>query len=182
MRYDKENNRIHLAVTELARYAFQRENPRALAERYGFIRIADGSDLPQPPPEVELPLSTDDAETEGPSPARRGEQLHSVMETDAALISGAQTEVPLARTVMCGEYEVSVEGCADIISYDGRFHTVEEIKTTASSGRIPGPFSDPSHFAQAAVYAAMFAETAGLSELKIRLTFRKRSGGETVSY
>ncbi len=182
MRFDSERNRITIAVTELARYAYQRENPRALAERFGFARLASEEELPDTPPEPEDGASFSDPETEGFSPLRRGKELHNITQTDASLIPGTQAEVPLSRTVMCGEYEVAVEGYADSISYDGQIHTVEEIKTVSSLSRNPTPFSDPSHFAQASVYASMLAESSALPEVKIRLTVLKRSGGESVKY
>ena len=48
MRFDRDANRLTMSVTELARYAYQRENPRALADRYGFRRLTDGEG-PEPP-------------------------------------------------------------------------------------------------------------------------------------
>ncbi len=180
MRFERDANRLTMSVTELARYAYQRENPRALMERYGFRRLTDEDGME--PLDADFSPDRSDPEIEGNSPVRRGEVLHNVLETDAALIAGAQSEVPLSRTVMCGDMEVAVNGYADSISYDGRIHTVEEIKTVASLSRSLNPFSDPAHFAQAAVYAAMFAESAGLAEIRIRLTFRKRSGGEGASF
>ena len=176
MRFDREADRLSMSVTELARYAYQRENPRALTERYGFRRLTEEE------PSDQEDAGPSDPELEGLSPARRGTELHHVMETDAALIEGAQTEVPLSRTVMSGAMEVEISGYADSISYDGRIHTVEEIKTVSSLSGSMNPFSDPAHFAQAVLYAAMFAESAGCAEVKIRLTFRKRSGGEGASF
>ena len=173
MRYDREQKRLSVSVTELSRYAYQRENPRALMERFGFRRLTDEEDG--------APDFTD-PEQEGVSPAVRGQELHNVLETDAALIAGAQTEVPLSRTVMCGAMEVEINGYADSISFDGRLHTVEEIKTVSSLSKTANPFADPAHFAQAAVYAALYAEAEGLGEVRIRLTFQKRSGGERTSF
>ncbi|MBQ3707940.1 MAG: ATP-dependent DNA helicase [Clostridia bacterium] len=170
MRYEKESGRIHIDVTELARYAYQRENARALMERFGFTRIADVRDLP------------DDPEEQRHDPAARGTELHHTAETDASLLEGTQTEVPLSREVHVDEIPVLVGGYADIISFDGALHTVEEIKTVASMPRTPNPFVDPAHFAQCAVYAFLFAADRGAEAVKLKLTTRKRSNGETVSF
>ena len=170
MRYDKRSGRVLVDVTDLARYAYQRENPRALSERFGFTRLADPQELP------------DDPEERAGSPAERGTELHHVAETDASLIEGTQTEVPLSGEFTVEGLSVLVQGYADIISFDGALHTVEEIKTVASMPRTPSPFSDPAHFAQCAVYAFLFAADRGIDAVKLKLTTRKRSNGETVSY
>ncbi len=179
MRYENETGRIIVAVTDLARYAYQRENPRLLSERYGFVRLAENGEFPDP---FGVDPGPDDGEFSAASPIERGTELHHVLETDAALLEDARTEVPLSRTVQRDELLISVEGYADSISFDGRIHTVEEIKTMRSLPRTLNPLSDPSHFAQAAVYAALFAETSGLGSVKIRLTYQKQSGGERASF
>ncbi|MBO6052519.1 MAG: hypothetical protein J6Q17_02160 [Clostridia bacterium] len=170
MRYEKESGRVCMDVTELARYAYQREGTRALMQRYGFAQIAREEDLP------------DDPEGMRADPAKAGTELHHVMETDAALLEGAQTEVPLSRETEIEGLRVLVGGYADSISFDGALHTVEEIKTSASLPRSGHPFADPSHFAQCAVYAFLFAEERGEDAVRLKLTTRKRSSGETVSY
>ena len=84
MHYDREADRLSMSVTELARYAYQRENPRALTERYGFRRLTEEADgIPEPEPASDL----SDPEIEGFSSVRRGETLHHVMETDVRYIT-----------------------------------------------------------------------------------------------
>ena len=171
MRYEQETGRILIDVTELARYAYQRENARSLMRRYGFSRVAHETDLP------------DDPERQGPAdPAAYGTAVHHAAETDASLVEGTMTEVPLSRGTEIEGMHVLVQGYADIISFDGTLHTVEEIKTCASLPRDPNPFSDPAHFAQCAVYAFLFAEERSLDAVRLKLTVRKRSNGETVSF
>ena len=38
MRFEKDENRIYMSVTELASYAFQRENPGILMKKFGFTK------------------------------------------------------------------------------------------------------------------------------------------------
>ena len=45
------------------------------------------------------------------------------------LPAGASPQVPLEKSLMCGDFSVCVQGYADSISFDGVRHTVEEIKT-----------------------------------------------------
>ena len=173
MRFEKSENRIYLSVTELSRYAFQREN--LLMQKFGFVRESSDHVSPEP----------DEREIRGEtslSPMEHGTALHHVMETDSGLEGNSLTEAPLSRDLVCGAYHVTVQGYADIIAFDGVLHTIEEIKTVRTLSRTLGPFTDPAHFAQAAVYACLFAESAGLSEVGIRLTYQKRSDGERVSF
>ncbi len=175
MRFSTEDNRIYLSVSELARYAFQRENPRLLAQKLGFRLVQndaelDGNTFTVQENREELPASE----------REHGVLLHSVLETDARAVEGSQTEVPLSRDLVCGAYRLTVQGYADIISFDGSLHTVEEIKTIRSA--VQNPLSDPAHFAQAAVYAALYAEREALPKLIVRLTFVRRSDSSRASY
>ena len=170
MRYDKASGRVLMDVTELARYAYARENPRALMQKFGFTKIADERELPDDPEERRM------------TPGELGTAIHHVAETDASLLDGTQTEVPLSREITLGGEMVLVQGYADIISFDGCVHTVEEIKTVQSISKTVSPFSDPAHFAQCAVYAFLFADGRGIDGVKLKLTYRRRSNGETVSF
>ena len=38
MRYERDSDTVCISVSELASYAFQRENPAVLSERYGFVK------------------------------------------------------------------------------------------------------------------------------------------------
>jgi len=170
MRFSADEYRVYLSVTELASYAYQRENVRLLAERFGFVRLGDDAT-----PEGDVSESS-------LSPQEHGTALHHVLQTDASLVPGVMTEVPLERSVMDGDFSVCVQGFADSISYDGANHTVEEIKTVSVFPRGLSPFSDPAHFAQAAVYAHLYCERYSLPQVFVKLTFMRRSDGEKVSF
>lgn len=176
MRFDGERKMIYMSVTELAGYAYQRENPKILEEKYGFIKKSAISQI------------RDDTEESVMNASRYGNALHNSAETDSrsavsfVLTDTTQTEVPLEKEIVCGECAVSVQGYADIISFDGILYTIEEIKTVKYFPAGLSPFSDPSHFAQAAVYAYMFAESMALGEVKIKLTYIKRSNGDRITF
>lgn len=177
MRYDNQAGVMLMSVGELATYAYQRENHSILIKKFGFVREITDCSYP------------DDGEKPAYSPARLGVMLHNSLETDsvdsAEDVDSVRTEVPLERTIAVGEYAVTIQGFADIISYDGHIHTVEEIKTVRRIDGALSPFSDPSHFAQAAIYAHLLAESVGISEIMVKLSYVKRSGhsgGEKVSF
>lgn len=170
MKFDCAANTMLITVTELSSYAFRRENTAILMKRFGFTKT------------VITPDTYDHAEKNTASPIEHGTALHNVSETDAALYNAAQTEVPLEKNVTVHNITVSVQGFADIISSDGDVHTVEEIKTVGYLENSLTPFSDPSHFAQACIYACLLAESANLGEVQIKLTYIRRSNGAKVSF
>ncbi len=177
MKFDRDANTMLVTVTELSSYAFQRENPGILMKKYGFTKT------------VVTPDTYDYTDESGLAPMRHGTAMHNVVETDAVKMqsyeqntASVQTEVPLEKTTAVGGITVTVQGFADIISCDGDIHTVEEIKTVGYMDVSLSPFSDPAHFAQATLYACMLAESAGLSEVQVKLTYLKRSNGSKTVF
>ena len=110
MRYERDSDTVCISVSEMASYAFQRENPAVLSERYGFVKKTITSD--EYGGDIVLPS------------VEHGVILHSIAETDASL-SSAQTEVPLEKRMEYGDFSLSVSGYADIISPGDGVHTVE---------------------------------------------------------
>lgn len=88
----------------------------------------------------------------------------------------------LQVSVMCGDFSVCVFGDGDSISFDGSNHTVEAVKPVSAFPRGLSPFSDPAHFARAAVYAYLYAERCGTPSVFILLSFVRRSDGEKISF
>ncbi len=178
MKFDRDANTMLLTVTELASYAFQRENPGILMKKFGFTKTTI------------TPDTYDYADESGLMPMRHGTAMHNVVETDTLTMASRKqddgtsvhTEVPLEKTIAVGGITVSVQGYADIISFDGSLHTVEEIKTVGYIENSLTPFSDPSHFAQACIYAHLLAESAELPEAGIKLTYIRRSNGAKVTF
>lgn len=176
MRFDGERNMIYMSVNELAGYAYQRENPKILEKKYGFTKKSMKSKI------------SDYAEESDLSSSQHGDILRNTVEIDSRnpvsflLTDTTHTEVPLEKEIVCGECAVSVQGYADIISFDGILYTVEEIKSVKYFPADLSPFTDPSLFAQGAVYAYMFAESMSLGEIKIKLTYIKRSNGDKVTF
>ncbi len=159
MEFDRESKKLYISVSELAAFAHRRENPTLLMQKYGFIK--------------ESVFNSD---------------LKDVMNEGSALysytrnIDAIQTEVPLEKEIMCGEYVLCIRGYSNIISFDGILHTVEEIKSVKYFPREISPFTNPSHFAEVSIYAYLYAESLGLSELKVKLTYVKRGSGDKISF
>ncbi|MBE6542151.1 MAG: hypothetical protein E7672_06860, partial [Ruminococcaceae bacterium] len=175
MRFDTENSILSMSVTELASYAYQRENPKILEEKYGFIKTSVTSEFDGGYDRVYMP-------------ERHGIALHNIAQTDSksavsfVFTENSQTEVPLEKEIVCGDIPLRIQGYADIISYDGILYTVEEIKTVKYFPSTLSPFSDPEHFAQAIIYAFLYADAMSLGEIKVRLTYVKRSNGDKISF
>ncbi len=159
MRFDKEANKVIISVSELSSHAYRKENPMVLMKKYGFIKKAV--------------VAADGA---------AGNNMSSALLAYKNNIDNTETEVLLEKELTYGQYVLSVEGYANIISFDGILHTVEEIKTVSYFPRDMSPFTEPSHFAEASVYAYMLAEHMDVSEVKIKLTYIKRSNGESVTF
>ena len=71
MRFDKERHAVCLSVAELASYAYQRDNPKILEEKYGFVKNSILSD------------SSDHYAESNMSASRWGEAIHNIAETDS---------------------------------------------------------------------------------------------------
>lgn len=167
MRYDKTNDCVYISAGELSFFAFQRENPTLLSEKYGFTK--------------KHIVSSDFSGESSLSPIEHGKALHNVLEADEAL-SRSSSEVHLEKTVVCGEYSLTVNGYADIISPTYPFHTVEEIKTVSSFPKGLTALTYPEHFAQAAIYAYIYAESNALPEVNVSVSYVKRSNGEKITF
>lgn len=161
MRFEQKENCIYMSVAELASYAFQRENASQLIERFGFLRyIAPASGI-----------------------RTMDELTPHVMQPDALhRIESVQNDVPLEKNIPCADYSLCVQGYAARIIYDGVLYTIEENKILSSFKPGLTPFENPAQFAQAVIYAYLFANSTGLSEIKIRISFTKRSTGDQIFF
>ena len=159
MKFDRELNKLIISVSELSSYAYRRENPELMMKKYGFIKNAV--------------TNSNDQDKIG---------VGSAILAYRSNIDNMETEVLLKKEVVLGEYNLSVEGYANIISFDGVLHTVEEIKTVSYFPRDMSPFTEPSHFAEASIFAYMLAERMEIPEVKIKLTYIKRSNGDRVTF
>ena len=93
-----------------------------------------------------------------------------------------QPTVSLEKSIVLGNINVTVRALADIISYNGNIHTVETVKTLNYLRRDVSAFSHPEDFAKATISAYLFADTYGVEELNIKLTFQKQSTEEKISF
>jgi len=159
MKYDFESNKLIISVSELSFYAYRRENPELMMKKYGFIK--------------NVVKNSSDQKSAGVSSAILAYKNN---------IDNMETEVLLEKEIMLGEFALSVIGYANIISFDGILHTVEEIKTVSYFPHDMSPFTEPSHFAEASIYAYLLAEKMDIPEVKIKLTYVKRSTGDRVTF
>lgn len=164
MKFDRESKKTIISVKELSQYAYQRENPTFLTQKYGFIKKT---------------ISNYCTNIEGIS--SKNSSQNEVVRL-AFTSSSYETNIPLEKNFVLGTHEILLNGHVDIISFDGVLHTVEEIKNVKYFPRDLSPFTDPSHFAQAVIYAYMFADTFGISEIKIRISYIKGESGDAVNF
>lgn len=167
--YFRNSGTAMLPVTDLARFAYPKESPDRLTKKYGFIRDESYEGF-------------DCGDGESGSPAKSGKTAHNSYETDMVMYAGIMREVPLEAYTEYEELHITVNGIADIVAFDGKIHTVEEVKTKSYLPYSITPFDDPSHFAQAACYAYMLSLSEGLTQVRIRITFIKRTTGDRISY
>ncbi len=152
MKYDGSDNRVFLTAEELSHCAYQRENATLLMEKFGFRRTSSKK-------------AADERQTDGITP-----------------VDGVGVNIPLEKEFVYGDLFVTVSSVADSISYDGSVHTIEKLITVPRLSPSLSPFSNPDHFAETAVNAALFAETNGVNTVVIRMTFLSNSAGESVSF
>lgn len=105
--------------------------------------------------------------------ANEGARLHRKLQRAAAKeFKDYAAEVSLCQKYGCCGIEYTLEGRADgIFTDEDGLVTVDEIKTTLlPADQITGEQS-PEHWAQAKVYAAIYAERHSLAEVKVRLDY-----------
>lgn len=93
-----------------------------------------------------------------------------------------RSAVPLTKEIALGEYVLVIEACADIISFDGILHTVEQIRNVNYFPRNITPFWDTANFAKSIICTYLFAEAQGIPEIKTKLTFIKESTAEKIVF
>lgn len=105
--------------------------------------------------------------------ANEGARLHRKLQRAAVKeFPDYRAEVSLTQQYGCSGIEYTLEGRADgIFTDEDGIPTIDEIKTTLlPAEQITGEQS-PEHWAQAKIYAAIYAQQAGLTRLRVRLTY-----------
>lgn len=82
-----------------------------------------------------------------------------------------RSEVPISHTVERETYAIEISGRMDGIMEETRPVRIEEIKSTKQDLAELEPRSDPLHWAQAKVYAHVYAQQHDLDEIEIQLTY-----------
>ena len=105
--------------------------------------------------------------------ANEGARLHRKLQRAAVKeFANYSAEVFLTQQYGCCGIEYTLEGRADGIftDKDGTV-TVDEIKTTLLPPELITGEQSPEHWAQAKIYAAIYARQKELSHLRVRLTY-----------
>lgn len=116
--------------------------------------------------------------------ANEGARLHRKLQRAAVKeYSDYTAEVPLTQQYGCCDIEYTLEGRADgIFTGHHGLVTVDEIKTTLlPSDQITGEQS-PEHWAQAKIYAAIYAEQQQLDRMGVRLTYYQVDEEQTYCF
>lgn len=116
--------------------------------------------------------------------ANEGARLHRKLQRAAVKeYSDYTAEVPLTQQYGCCDIEYTLEGRTDgIFTGQQGLVTVDEIKTTLlPSEQITGEQS-PEHWAQAKIYAAIYAEQQQLDRMGVRLTYYQVDEEQTYCF
>lgn len=105
--------------------------------------------------------------------ALEGARLHRKLQRAAVKeFSDYQAEVSLRQQRSCAGVCYTLEGRADGIFTDtDGMTTIDEIKTTTLPPELITGEQSPEHWAQAQIYAAIYAAQQGLSAMRVRLTY-----------
>ena len=105
--------------------------------------------------------------------ALEGARLHRKLQRAAVKeFPDYQAEVSLRQQRSCAGVCYTLEGRADGIFTDtDGMTTIDEIKTTTLPPELITGEQSPEHWAQAQIYAAIYAAQQGLSAMRVRLTY-----------
>ena len=105
--------------------------------------------------------------------ALEGARLHRKLQRAAVKeFPDYQAEVALKQQRSCAGVCYTLEGRADGIFTDtDGMTTIDEIKTTTLPPELITGEQSPEHWAQAQIYAALYAVQQGLSAMRVRLTY-----------
>ncbi|WP_342780045.1 hypothetical protein [Cohnella terricola] len=89
-------------------------------------------------------------------------------------------EVYLSAEIPCGDLLFAIDGrCDGLLTDEGGGITIDEIKSTAREiGAMTETDSSPVHWAQANLYAYMYALESGVRRLRVRLTYVQKDTEE----
>ena len=105
--------------------------------------------------------------------ALEGARLHRKLQRAAVKeYPNYQAEAALKQDYACAQITYTLEGRADGIFTDtDGMPTIDEIKTTTLPPELITGEQSPEHWAQAQIYAAIYARQNGLSAMRVRLTY-----------
>ena len=105
--------------------------------------------------------------------ALEGARLHRKLQRAAVKeYPDYQAEVAMKQEYTCSDIAYTLEGRADGIFTDtDGIPTIDEIKTTTLPSELITGEQSPEHWAQAQIYAAIYAKQQGLPAMWVRLTY-----------
>ena len=105
--------------------------------------------------------------------ALEGARLHRKLQRAAVKeYPDYQAEAALKQDYACAQITYTLEGRADGIFTDSDgMPTIDEIKTTTLPPELITGEQSPEHWAQAQIYAAIYARQNGLPAMRVRLTY-----------
>ena len=105
--------------------------------------------------------------------ANEGARLHRKLQRAAVKeFADYQAEVSLRQDYACADIAYTLEGRTDGIFTDtDGTPTIDEIKTTTLPPELITGEQSPEHWAQAQIYAAIYARQQGLPAMRVRLTY-----------
>ena len=105
--------------------------------------------------------------------ALEGARLHRKLQRAAVKeYPDYQAEAALKQDYACAQITYTLEGRADGIFTDtDGMPTIDEIKTTTLPPELITGEQSPEHWAQAQIYAAIYARQNGLPAMRVRLTY-----------
>jgi DNA excision repair protein ERCC-2 len=127
---------------------------------------------------VEFVLQSGDLKVEFTSAVRAAEAIRMHQKIQSARPDGYVPEVTLSYQVDTPRVVLHVGGRIDGVFNGSALPVIEEIKTTRRSPQECLREENPLHWGQAKIYAFLYAEQHGLTELGVQLTYARQDTGE----
>jgi DNA excision repair protein ERCC-2 len=129
---------------------------------------------------VDVVLRAGDLDMRFTAPGRPIEGIRAHQNVQRQRGDGYRAEVPVAAEVETDDLILLISGRIDGVLETDSLTMVEEIKSTTRDLAVCKQSPDPCHWAQARVYACLFARSNDLDAVLVRLTYCHLDTGETL--
>ncbi|KQC07967.1 MAG: hypothetical protein APR54_05260 [Candidatus Cloacimonas sp. SDB] len=130
---------------------------------------------------VEFVLKSGDLEVgnfSGQDRARAGQRIHKKIQNSRK--GDYQKELPVSRLIEADSFNLNIGGRIDGVFLNEEPVIIEEIKTVSSNLSKYLQNENPLHWGQAKLYAFIYAESEGLDEICVQLTYFELKTARTV--